>query len=71
VDAVPDHVQNIEADSRVRVGTAHILDDGDAEERARILSRGNRGRGLCPQASTSIGASPLTVRIDLDAITRR
>jgi deazaflavin-dependent oxidoreductase (nitroreductase family) len=76
-----DYVRNIEADSRVRVkgslscggwrsGTAQILDDDDAEERLRILSRGNRWRRLCLQASASIGTNPLTVRIDLDPITR-
>ena len=73
-----DYVRNIEADPRVRVkgsllrgrrsGTAHILDEDDAEERLRILGRGNRWRRLCLQASTSIGTSPLTVRIDLDPI---
>jgi deazaflavin-dependent oxidoreductase (nitroreductase family) len=73
-----DYVRNIEANPRVRVkgslsrtgwraGTAHILDDDDPEERIRILSRGNRWRRLCLQASTSIGTSPLTVRIDLDS----
>jgi deazaflavin-dependent oxidoreductase (nitroreductase family) len=72
-------VRNIEADPRVRVkgslsrtgwryGTAHILDDDDPEERVRILSRGNRWRRLCLEASGSIGTSPLTVRIDLDPI---
>ena len=73
------YVRNLEADPRVRVkgslsrggwrsGTAHILDEDDAEERLRILGRGNRWRRLCLQASTSIGTSPLTVRIDLDPI---
>ena len=77
-----DYVRNIEANPRVRVksglsrtgwraGTAHILEDDDPEERARVLSRGNRWRRLCLQASTSIGTSPLTVRIDLDPIARR
>jgi deazaflavin-dependent oxidoreductase (nitroreductase family) len=72
-----DYVQNIEADPRVRVkgrgssgrwrsGTAYVLDDDDAEERMRILGRGNRWRRLCLQASASIGTNPLTVRIDLD-----
>ncbi|MFL5854563.1 MAG: nitroreductase/quinone reductase family protein [Solirubrobacteraceae bacterium] len=72
-----EYVSNIEADPRVRVkgslsrggwrsGTAHILDEDDAEERLRILGRGNRWRRLCLQASSSIGTSPLTVRIDLD-----
>jgi deazaflavin-dependent oxidoreductase (nitroreductase family) len=71
------YVRNIEADPRVRVrgslsqrdwraGTAHILDDDDPEERVRSLSRGNRWRRLCLQASASVGTSPLTVRIDLD-----
>jgi deazaflavin-dependent oxidoreductase (nitroreductase family) len=74
-----DWVRNIEADPRVRVkgslsrtgwrcGTAHILDDDHPEERVRILSRGNRWRRLCLEASGSIGTSPLTVRIDLDPI---
>ena len=72
-----DYVVNIEADRRVRVkgslsgsrwrsGTAHILDDDDPKERARILGRGNRWRRLCMQASASTGTSPLTVRVDLD-----
>ncbi|MFL5856187.1 MAG: nitroreductase/quinone reductase family protein [Solirubrobacteraceae bacterium] len=72
-----EYVSNIEADPRVRVkgslsrggwrsGTAHILDGDDAEKRLRILGRGNRWRRLCLQASSSIGTSPLTVRIDLD-----
>ena len=72
-----DYVKNIEANPRVRVkgslsrtgwrgGTAHILDDDDPEQRIRILMRGNRWRRLCLQTSTSIGTSPLTVRIDLD-----
>jgi deazaflavin-dependent oxidoreductase (nitroreductase family) len=76
------YVQNIEANPRVRVrgslsrtgwrsGTAHLLDGDDAEERVRILSRGNRWRRLCLRASTSIGTSPLTVRIDLDPIIPR
>jgi hypothetical protein len=75
-------VWNIESNPRVRVkgslprtgwraGTAHILDNDDPEERVRILSRGNRWRRLCLRASASIGTSPLTVRIDLDPITRR
>ena len=72
-----DYVRNIEANPRVRVkgtltrsgwrtGTAHILDDDDAEERARMLSRGNRWRRLCLQASGRLTTSPLTVRVDLD-----
>jgi deazaflavin-dependent oxidoreductase (nitroreductase family) len=72
-----DYVKNIEADPRVRVksslsaggwrtGTAHILDDDDPSERLRILSRGSRWRSLCLKASATIGASPLTVRVDLD-----
>lgn len=72
-----EYVSNIEADPRVRVkgslsrggwrsGTAHILDEDDAEKRLRILGRGNRWRRLCLQASSSIGTSPLTVGIDLD-----
>jgi deazaflavin-dependent oxidoreductase (nitroreductase family) len=73
-----DYVQNIEADPRVRVkgslsrggwrtGTAHILDDDDPVERVRVLSRGNRWRRLCLEASGAFGTSPLTVRIDLDS----
>jgi deazaflavin-dependent oxidoreductase (nitroreductase family) len=72
-----DYVRNIRANPRVRVkaslsrtgwwaGTAHVLDEDDAEERLRILSRSNRWRRLCLQASSAIGTSPLTVRIDLD-----
>jgi hypothetical protein len=49
-----------------RTGTAHILDDDDPVERMRVLSRGNRWRRLCLETSGTIGASPLTVRIDLD-----
>jgi deazaflavin-dependent oxidoreductase (nitroreductase family) len=75
------YVRNIEANPRVRVkgslshtgwrgGTAHILDEDDPEARVRVLSRGNHWRRLCLQASTSIGTSPLTVRIDLDPTTR-
>jgi deazaflavin-dependent oxidoreductase (nitroreductase family) len=52
------YVRNIEANPRVRVkgslansewraGTARILDDDDAQERVRILGRGNRWRRLC------------------------
>jgi deazaflavin-dependent oxidoreductase (nitroreductase family) len=73
-----DYVRNLEANPRVRVkgslsrggwraGTAHILDDDDVAERVRALSRGNRWRRLCLQASTAIGTSPVTVRIDLDS----
>jgi deazaflavin-dependent oxidoreductase (nitroreductase family) len=72
-----DYVQNIQADPRVRVkgslsrsgwraGTAHVLDEDDPEERVRILSRSDRWRRLCLQASSAMGTSPLTVRIDLD-----
>jgi hypothetical protein len=72
-------VRNIEANPRVRVkgslsrggwraGTAHILDADDPEERARILSRGNRWRRLCLQASGSFETDPLTVRVDLDPL---
>jgi deazaflavin-dependent oxidoreductase (nitroreductase family) len=72
-----DYIRNIEANPRVRVkgslarigwrsGTAHILDDDDPAERARILSRSNRWRRLCLQASGAIATSPLSVRIDLD-----
>lgn len=49
-----------------RTGTARILDDDDPQERMRILSRGNRWRRLCLQASTAIATDPVTVRIDLD-----
>jgi deazaflavin-dependent oxidoreductase (nitroreductase family) len=73
-----DFVRNIEANPRVRVkgslsrtgwrtGTAYILDDDDPEERVRVLSRGNRWRRLCLQASNAIRTSPLTVRVDLDS----
>jgi deazaflavin-dependent oxidoreductase (nitroreductase family) len=72
-----DYVQNIQANPRVRVkgslsrsgwraGTAHVLDDDDPEERVRTLSRTNRWRRLCLQASSAMGTSPLTVRVDLD-----
>jgi deazaflavin-dependent oxidoreductase (nitroreductase family) len=72
-----DYVRNIEANPRVRVkgslsrtgwrtGTAHILDDDDAEERVRILASSNRWRQLCLQASGAVATKPLTVRIDLD-----
>jgi deazaflavin-dependent oxidoreductase (nitroreductase family) len=75
---VADYVQNLEANPRVRVkgslagggwrtGTAHILDDDDVAERVRTLSRGNRWRRLCLQASAKVATAPLTVRIDLDA----
>ncbi len=71
-----DYVRDIEASPHVRVkgslsctgwrtGTAHIVDD-DPAERVRILSRGNRWRRLCLQASGSIATDPLTVRVDLD-----
>jgi deazaflavin-dependent oxidoreductase (nitroreductase family) len=77
-----DYVRNLEANPRVhvkgsltrggwRTGTAHILDDDDPEERVRILSRGNRWRRLCLQASTKVGTSLLTVRIDLDPVKDR
>jgi deazaflavin-dependent oxidoreductase (nitroreductase family) len=76
-----DYMKNIEADPRVRVkgslsgggwrtGTAHILEDDDPVERVRALSRGNRWRRLCLQASGSLGATPQVVRIDLDADTQ-
>ncbi|WIX76831.1 nitroreductase/quinone reductase family protein [Amycolatopsis carbonis] len=72
-----DYIRNIEANPRVRVkgslsrtgwrsGTAHILDDDDPSERMRILSRGNRWRRLCLQASGAAATSPLSVRIELD-----
>ena len=72
-----DYVQNLQANPRVRVkgslsrtgwraGTAHVLDDDDPAERVRILSATNRWRRLCLQASTALGTSPLTVRVDLD-----
>jgi deazaflavin-dependent oxidoreductase (nitroreductase family) len=74
-----DYVQNIEANPRVRVkgslssthwrtGTAYILDDDDPEERVRILSRDNRWRRLCVEASAAAGTEPLTVRVDLDPL---
>jgi deazaflavin-dependent oxidoreductase (nitroreductase family) len=73
-----DYIRNIEADPRVRIkgslsrggwrsGTAEILDDDDPEERVRLLSRRNRWRRLCLQASGTLGTSPLTVRIQLDS----
>jgi deazaflavin-dependent oxidoreductase (nitroreductase family) len=76
-----DYVKNLEADPRVRVkgslsgagwrtGTAHVLEDDDPAERVRALSRGNRWRRLCLQASGRLGTDPLVVRIDLDADTR-
>ena len=72
-----DYVRNIEANPHVRVrgslsrtgwrtGTAHLLDEDDPAERVRILSRGNRWRRLCLQASGAIATNPLTVRVDLD-----
>jgi deazaflavin-dependent oxidoreductase (nitroreductase family) len=72
-----DYVRNIERNPRVRVkgslsrtgwrnGTARILDDDDPQERVRILSRGNRWRRLCLQASAAITTDPVTIRIDLD-----
>ena len=72
-----DYVQNIQANPRVRVkgslsrtgwrtGTAHVLEDDDPDARVSILSRSNRWRRLCLQASAAVGTSPLTVRIDLD-----
>jgi deazaflavin-dependent oxidoreductase (nitroreductase family) len=74
-----DYVQNIEAHPRVRVkgslsrggwraGTAQVLDDDDPAERVRVLSRGNRWRRLCLQASGSFDTAPLTVRVDLDPL---
>lgn len=75
-------VRNIDANPRVRVkgslrstewraGTAHVVDGEDPKARARMLSRGNRWRRLCLQASASIATSPLVVRIDLDPSPRR
>jgi deazaflavin-dependent oxidoreductase (nitroreductase family) len=72
-----DYVRNVEANPRVRVkgslsdsgwraGTAHILDDDDPDERVRILSRRNRWRRLCLQASASVSSDPLTLRVDLE-----
>ena len=71
-----DYVRNIEVNPHVRVkgslsrtgwrtGTAHILDEDDPAERVRILSRSNRWRRLCLQASGAIATNPLTVRVDL------
>jgi deazaflavin-dependent oxidoreductase (nitroreductase family) len=73
-----DWVRNIEANPRVRVrvsgrrggwrtGTAHILDGDNPHERRRMLGRGNAARRLCLCTSAALNASPLTVRIDLDA----
>jgi deazaflavin-dependent oxidoreductase (nitroreductase family) len=72
-----DYVRNIKANPRVRVkgslsssdwraGTAQIIYDDDPEERVRVLSRGNRWRRLCLQASARNNSDPLTIRIDLD-----
>ena len=72
-----DYVRNIQSNPRVRVkgtltdknwheGTAHILDDDDPWERARVLGRGNRWRRLCLEASQRAATNPLTIRIDLD-----
>jgi deazaflavin-dependent oxidoreductase (nitroreductase family) len=74
-----DYVRNIEAHPRVRVkgslppgdwraGTAHLLDADDPDERVRILSRDNRWRRLCLQASGALATTPLTVRVDLDPV---
>jgi deazaflavin-dependent oxidoreductase (nitroreductase family) len=70
------YVRNLEANPLVRVkgslwrggwrtGTAHIVDDDDAEARMRMLGRGNRWRRLCLETSGRIGKAPLTIRIDL------
>jgi deazaflavin-dependent oxidoreductase (nitroreductase family) len=72
-----DYVQNIQANPSVRVkgslprsgwraGTAHVLDEDDAEERVRTLGRSNPWRRLCLQASSAMGPSAVTVRVDLD-----
>jgi deazaflavin-dependent oxidoreductase (nitroreductase family) len=72
-----DYVRNIEKNPRVRVrgslartgwraGTACILDGDDPQERVQILSRDNRWRRLCLEASTAIATDPVTVRVDLD-----
>jgi hypothetical protein len=45
---------------------AHILDNDDAQERQRILSRGNLARRLCLNTSGAMATNLLTVRIDLD-----
>ncbi|MFC8512817.1 nitroreductase/quinone reductase family protein [Streptomyces sp. NPDC057257] len=63
------YVRNIKADPRVRVrirgrwyaGTAHLLPDDDPIARLRAL------RSLNSVAVRAIGASLLTVRVDLDA----
>ena len=62
------YVRNIEADPRVRVrlrrgwreGTAHLLDDDDAQARLRTLSRLNAA------GVRAMGTSLLVVRVDLD-----
>ena len=76
-------MRNIEANPRVRIktqtgsrgrwraGTAHVLDDDDAQERVRTLSAGHFWRRLCLQASQLSTSDPLTVRIDLDARGRK
>ena len=72
-------MRNIEANPRVRIktqtgsrgkwraGTAHVLDDDDAQERLRRLSAGNLWRRLCLWTSELPTTEPLTVCIDLDA----
>jgi deazaflavin-dependent oxidoreductase (nitroreductase family) len=71
-----DWVRNIEANPRVRIrvsgqpwraGTAHILDDDDARERQRVLSRAGLARGFCFYTAGAFATNPLTVRVDLDA----
>jgi len=75
--ASSDYVRNIKANPRVRVkgslsssnwrpGTAAIMEGDDAEERVRLLSRGNRWRRLCLQASARNSTDLLTIRVDLD-----
>ena len=51
---------------RWRAGTAHLLDDADAQERLRGLSAGNFWRRLRLWTSQLSTTDPLTVRIDLD-----
>ncbi len=73
-----DWVRNIEANPSVgvkvsgfrsgwRTGTAHVVDGDDPRERQRILGRASVARRLCICTSRTVNASPLTVRVDLDA----
>ena len=75
-----EYVQDIEANSRVRVfarsgprpgwrsGTARVLDEDDPRERMRILGQNDFWRRLCVRAAAALATSPLTVRVDLDPV---